>query len=238
MRGLDNWLPFPHSPCSTTCKGRTCQLHAPLRHLKQHRQVIVQPNMERPPPTFTQFEVLYSTQSFLTLQCLHGLPEQDVDFLEHNRCFHLPSRTVQEDFIYQYFLYLHPYYPLINERDFWDMYMSRDTEGREKPTMSLLVFQAMLFAASSVGTRPFYDVHPLTQSAVCFSGCSEECGIYQRQSSKEHLLSSSKGMFDPFNRETRHTNVLSTAVVRPRRRDRCLYQIPSGFTLDLSILRR
>ncbi|KAJ4138597.1 hypothetical protein NW768_002447 [Fusarium equiseti] len=105
--------------------------------------------MERPSPTFTQFEVLYSTQSFLTLNALGGIPEQDVDFLEHNRCFHLPSRTVQEDFIYQYFLYLHPYYPLINERDFWDMYMSRNTDARETPTMSLLVFQAMLFAASS-----------------------------------------------------------------------------------------
>ena len=160
MRGLDNWHPFTHSPCSTTCKGKTCQLHAPFRHLKHHRQVIVQSKMDRPSPTFTQFEVLYSTQSFLTLKGLGGLSEQDVDFLEHNRCFHLPSRTVQEDFIYQYFLYLHPYYPLINERDFWDMYMSRDAEGREKPTMSLLVFQAILFAASSVRILPFISCPP------------------------------------------------------------------------------
>ncbi|QPC80320.1 hypothetical protein HYE68_011072 [Fusarium pseudograminearum] len=64
-------------------------------------------------------------------------------------CFHLPSRSIQEEFIYQYFLYLHPYYPLINEKDFWDMYLDRDTAGATKKTMPLLVFQAMLFSASS-----------------------------------------------------------------------------------------
>ncbi|CEI70621.1 hypothetical protein FVEN_g889 [Fusarium venenatum] len=105
--------------------------------------------MDRPSAPFTQFEVFYSTQSFLTLKDVQRLPEEDVDFLRHNRCFHLPSRNVQEEFIYQYFLYLHPYYPLINEKDFWDMYLDRDTDGATKKTMPLLVFQAMLFSASS-----------------------------------------------------------------------------------------
>lgn len=105
--------------------------------------------MERPSSQFTQFEVFYSTQSFLTLKDVHCLPQEDVDFLRHNRCFHLPSRSIQEEFIYQYFLYLHPYYPLINEKDFWDMYLDRDTTGATKKTMPLLVFQAMLFSASS-----------------------------------------------------------------------------------------
>ncbi|EYB22960.1 hypothetical protein FG05_11279 [Fusarium graminearum] len=105
--------------------------------------------MERPSSQFTQFEVFYSTQSFLTLKDAHCLPQEDVDFLRHNRCFHLPSRSIQEEFIYQYFLYLHPYYPLINEKDFWDMYLDRDTASATKKTMPLLVFQAMLFSASS-----------------------------------------------------------------------------------------
>ncbi|RGP78388.1 cutinase transcription factor 1 beta [Fusarium longipes] len=105
--------------------------------------------MDRPSAAFTQFEVLYSTQSYWTLKDLGNVPEQDVDFLNLNRCFHLPSRAVQEEFIYQYFLYLHPYYPLINEKEFWDMYLDRNT-SEKKPTMSLLVFQAMLFAASSL----------------------------------------------------------------------------------------
>ncbi|KAG8668177.1 hypothetical protein FPOAC2_10063 [Fusarium poae] len=105
--------------------------------------------MDRPSAPYTQFEVVYSTQSFLTLKDVQRLPEEDVDFLRHSRCFHLPSRNVQEEFIYQYFLYLHPYYPLINEKDFWDMYLDRDTAGATKKTMPLLVFQAMLFSASS-----------------------------------------------------------------------------------------
>jgi hypothetical protein len=104
----------------------------------------------RPSAAYSQSEVLYTTQPFLVLPDLRVLPEQDVDFLELNRCFHLPVRTVQEEFINQYFLYLHPYYPLVDEKEFWDMYMGRESgDGKGRP-MSLLVFQAMLFAASAV----------------------------------------------------------------------------------------
>ncbi|SCO91709.1 uncharacterized protein FRV6_15837 [Fusarium oxysporum] len=103
----------------------------------------------RPSAAYSQSEVLYTTQPFLVLPDLRVLPEQDVDFLELNRCFHLPVRTVQEEFINQYFLYLHPYYPLVDEKEFWDMYMGRESgDGKGRP-MSLLVFQAMLFAASA-----------------------------------------------------------------------------------------
>ncbi|KAK2924695.1 hypothetical protein FoTM2_014973 [Fusarium oxysporum f. sp. vasinfectum] len=80
----------------------------------------------RPSAAYSQSEVLYTTQPFLVLPDLRVLPEQDVDFLELNRCFHLPVRTVQEEFINQYFLYLHPYYPLVDEKEFWDMYMGRE----------------------------------------------------------------------------------------------------------------
>jgi hypothetical protein len=99
---------------------------------------------------YSHSEVSYSSQYFLTLKDLRVLPEQDVEFLEHNRCFHLPLPTIQEEFINQYFLYLHPYYPLIHEKDFWDMFLGRETGTEKTPTMSLLVFQAMMFAASSV----------------------------------------------------------------------------------------
>ncbi|RKL16062.1 hypothetical protein BFJ68_g5313 [Fusarium oxysporum] len=103
----------------------------------------------RPSAAYSQSEVLYTTQPFLVLPDLMVLPEQDVGFLELNRCFHLPVRTVQEEFINQYFLYLHPYYPLVDEKEFWDMYMGRESgDGKGRP-MSLLVFQAMLFAASA-----------------------------------------------------------------------------------------
>ncbi|KAF4456153.1 hypothetical protein F53441_1637 [Fusarium austroafricanum] len=101
----------------------------------------------RPLAPFAQSEMLYTTQPFLILRDLQVLPDQDAEFLELNRCFHLPVRSIQEEFINQYFLYLHPYYPLVNEKEFWDMYLGRET-GEEKK-MSLLVFQAMLFAASA-----------------------------------------------------------------------------------------
>ncbi|KAF5667234.1 cutinase transcription factor 1 beta [Fusarium heterosporum] len=98
---------------------------------------------------YSHSEIPYTTQSFLTVKQLRSLPEQDVEFLNYNRCFHLPLRTIQEEFFNQYFLYLHTYYPLINEKEFWDMFMNRETGGDHTSTMPLLVFQAMLFAASS-----------------------------------------------------------------------------------------
>ncbi|KAG9501813.1 hypothetical protein J7337_007506 [Fusarium musae] len=103
----------------------------------------------RPSAAYSHSEVLYTTQPFLVLPDLRVLPEEDVEFLELNRCFHLPVRTVQEEFINQYFLYLHPYYPLVDEKEFWDMYMGEETDGGRGKPMSLLVFQAMLFAASA-----------------------------------------------------------------------------------------
>ncbi|KAF5987326.1 cutinase transcription factor 1 beta [Fusarium coicis] len=104
----------------------------------------------RPSAAYSQSEVLYTTQPFLALPDLRVLPEEDVEFLELNRCFHLPVRTVQEEFINQYFLYLHPYYPLVDEKEFWDMYMGEETDDGIGKPMSLLVFQAMLFAASAL----------------------------------------------------------------------------------------
>ncbi|KAF4988282.1 hypothetical protein FDECE_15113 [Fusarium decemcellulare] len=98
---------------------------------------------------FSQSEALFSAYRYLTVKDLSGIPEQDVEFLELNGCFHIPLRPIQEEFIHQYFLYIHPCYPLIDEGEFWDMYLKRDRRDGKDDTMSLLLFQAMLFASSA-----------------------------------------------------------------------------------------
>ncbi|KAF4967481.1 hypothetical protein FSARC_4976 [Fusarium sarcochroum] len=103
----------------------------------------------RPTTSYYRFETSFSSCAFLKLDNRKVLPEDDLQFLELKRCLHLPLRHIQDEFIYQYFLYLHPYYPIIDEKEFWDMYLGRESGGVKDTTMSLLVFQAMLFAASA-----------------------------------------------------------------------------------------
>lgn len=122
---------------------------------------------------FCQSEALFSSHPFLALDDLSGLLEQDVQFLELNGCFHLPLRPIQEEFVHQYFLYIHPCYPLIDEGEFWAMYLDRDRRrGREK-TMSLLLLQAMLFASSAVrlpgGRRLIFELLTLQSSSRLLS---------------------------------------------------------------------
>ncbi|RMJ18210.1 hypothetical protein BHE90_007229 [Fusarium euwallaceae] len=123
---------------------------------------------------FCQSEALFSSYPFLALDDLSGVPEQDVQFLELNGCFHLPLRPIQEEFIHQYFLYIHPCYPLMDEGEFWAMYLDRDRRrGREK-TMSLLLLQAMLFASSAF-------VSPAVLKNAGYSGVKVARGIFYRR---------------------------------------------------------
>ncbi|KAJ3464899.1 hypothetical protein MRS44_009685 [Fusarium solani] len=69
-------------------------------------------------------------------------------FLEPQGCLKVPIRPLLDEFIQQYFLHVHPILPVVNECDFWDLY---DNDGRRshKEPIALLLFQAMLFAAST-----------------------------------------------------------------------------------------
>lgn len=77
----------------------------------------------------------------------HLSPTQ-IHALESKRCLHLPSGSILDEFIRQYFLYVHPCLPLLDEGHFWSIYHGRSENLT--PTVSLALFQAMLFAASRV----------------------------------------------------------------------------------------
>ncbi|KAJ2893455.1 uncharacterized protein MKZ38_008663 [Zalerion maritima] len=93
--------------------------------------------------------VVYSYHSFLAVNSLvHVLP-QDVNFLESEGCFHLPSRPILDHFVHRYFLHVHPTLPMLNETDFWEAYTCtrHGQEGTGKRTVSLLLVQTILFAS-------------------------------------------------------------------------------------------
>ncbi|KAF3771370.1 hypothetical protein M406DRAFT_248577 [Cryphonectria parasitica EP155] len=90
--------------------------------------------------------VVYTYYSFLTLDNLPNCLSRDVDFLEAEGCFHLPTRAIMDQILQQYFLHIHPFLPLFNEGDFWEMYYDTPC-GRQDAKMSLLVLQAIIFVS-------------------------------------------------------------------------------------------
>jgi hypothetical protein len=81
---------------------------------------------------------------------MQRLSPDDIRNLEGQQCFQVPSGAVLDDFVRQYFLYVHPCLPMLNEGVFWSMYSRRSHAGPETLSCSLVLFQAMLFASSRV----------------------------------------------------------------------------------------
>ncbi|KAF5968516.1 cutinase transcription factor 1 beta [Fusarium coicis] len=95
----------------------------------------------------TKSHITYTYYPFLALD-MPGLEPSDVHYLESQMCLSVPTPDVLDDFIREYFLHVHPGLPLLDEADFWAVY-SGDKEPCGESTISLFLFQAMLFAASS-----------------------------------------------------------------------------------------
>ncbi|KAH8663236.1 fungal-specific transcription factor domain-containing protein [Ilyonectria robusta] len=109
-------------------------------------------NFHRQRPTTTDdpisSEVVYCRYPFLAITDIDRIPQEDFSFLELQGCLKVPIRPLLDEFVQQYFLHVHPILPIVNEGDFWDLY---DGDGRHSPKepITLLLFQAMLFAAST-----------------------------------------------------------------------------------------
>lgn len=81
---------------------------------------------------------------------MQRLSPDDIHTLERQKCFQVPSGAVLDEFVRQYFLYVHPCLPMLNEGVFWSMYSRRPHVGPEPLSCSLVLFQAILFASSRV----------------------------------------------------------------------------------------
>ncbi|KAH8660221.1 fungal-specific transcription factor domain-containing protein, partial [Xylariales sp. PMI_506] len=77
------------------------------------------------------------------------MPEEDNHFLDTQGCFNIPERRALDEFIREYFLHVHPSLPLLDESLFWSMYFHKGPRELCPSSMSLFVFQAMLFASCS-----------------------------------------------------------------------------------------
>jgi hypothetical protein len=91
--------------------------------------------------------ILYTYYPFLRHNDFSSLHARDFAILEAEGCFRVPHRQALDDFLRQYFVYVHPLLPLMDESDIWAMY---DGESEGTGMVALLLIQSMLFAASHV----------------------------------------------------------------------------------------
>lgn len=92
--------------------------------------------------------VFYTYYPFITLDNLSSCSPHDVQFLEAEGCFHLPTRPIMDQIVRQYFLHVHPLLPILNEGDFWEMYHTKPSGASSN--ISLLVLQAVMFVSCNV----------------------------------------------------------------------------------------
>lgn len=93
----------------------------------------------------------FSTLHFLELQNRSNLDELEGTLLAANGCLSIPDTDVVDEFVKQYFSYVHPSAILIDEAEFWTAYDPESYDGVYK--MPLVLFQAMLFASA-----PYVDI--------------------------------------------------------------------------------
>lgn len=86
--------------------------------------------------------------SYLERADIGHLSPIQISLLERQGCLKVPSGSVLHEFLRQYFLYVQPCLPILNEANFWSIYSGQAVDGSSKIGISLALFQAMLFAAS------------------------------------------------------------------------------------------
>jgi hypothetical protein len=78
-----------------------------------------------------------------------SLGQDDLTFLTAKGCLSIPETQALHEFVRNYFLYVHPGFPVLNEAEFWVSY-TRSRVGHDM--IPLLILQAVLFASSPVSS--------------------------------------------------------------------------------------
>ncbi|KAF4975212.1 hypothetical protein FZEAL_7969 [Fusarium zealandicum] len=122
------------------------------------------------PPLRSQLKALYSSMPFLKAP---DIRDCDLSHLQAQGCLQLPSKTILDEFIRHYFLYVHPMLPLLNEADFWKSYEATLPDAGLEcggSPVSLFLLQAMMFASCTFVTKEslqvlgFPDIHQAKES--------------------------------------------------------------------------
>ncbi|KAK7718374.1 hypothetical protein SLS64_002326 [Diaporthe eres] len=98
-------------------------------------------------------DITYTYYPFIEVNNLSAIPPQDVNYLDLQGCLRVPTKTILDEFVKQFFLHVHPIMPLLNEGDFWEMYASQSQGTHVSTRISLLMIHAMLFSVCGYVSR-------------------------------------------------------------------------------------
>ncbi|KAL1857465.1 hypothetical protein Daus18300_010329 [Diaporthe australafricana] len=98
-------------------------------------------------------DITYTYYPFIEVNNLSNIPPQDVNYLDFQGCLRVPTKTILDEFVKQFFLHVHPIMPLLNEGDFWDMYGSQSQGTHVSKRITLLMVQAMMFSVCGYVSR-------------------------------------------------------------------------------------
>ncbi|KAH8697960.1 fungal-specific transcription factor domain-containing protein [Talaromyces proteolyticus] len=91
----------------------------------------------------------FTNYRFIATPKVQGLCPEDMVCLKAQKSLYLPNPSILESFLHHYFLYVHPSMPVVDEAQFWGIYQQDEEQPSSTQQISLLLLQAMLFAASS-----------------------------------------------------------------------------------------
>ncbi|PKY05798.1 hypothetical protein P168DRAFT_221156, partial [Aspergillus campestris IBT 28561] len=103
-------------------------------------------------------------QYFLALDRVSSLPMDDVHVLVTNGSLDIPPKDLVDVFLRKYFLVIHPSLPILNEVQFWNIYLHANGNLNPSQKVSLFVFQAMLLASCSVLYDTGFESNPLARA--------------------------------------------------------------------------
>ncbi|KAI3393263.1 hypothetical protein diail_4522 [Diaporthe ilicicola] len=98
-------------------------------------------------------DISYTYYPFIEVNNLSNIPPQDVNYLDFQGCLRVPTKTILDEFVKQFFLHVHPIMPLLDEGDFWEMYASQSLGTHGFNRISLLMVQAMMFSVCGYVSR-------------------------------------------------------------------------------------
>lgn len=87
---------------------------------------------------------------FLDFSALKDAQIDGMGYLISKGCFHLPKRPHLDELVRYYFYSVHHHLPVLNEEEFGFLCTGTTCESDTQSASSVLVLQAMLFAASAV----------------------------------------------------------------------------------------
>ncbi|KAK9771403.1 putative Fungal specific transcription factor domain-containing protein [Seiridium cardinale] len=98
--------------------------------------------------------VLYNYHPFISSGQLSSLSPASYQALEDEGCFHVPQKHLLDEFVRQYFLYTHPFLPMLDQSSFWKSYRGEQCINVYSVGIPLLFIRAMLFATCHL-TAPY-----------------------------------------------------------------------------------